>query len=72
MTKTIYADEYKKISGNLKKARQEIGLTQTEAAKKLNRPQSYVSKAENGEQRLDILELKKFAKLYNKKIEFFI
>ena len=71
MTKTIHTEEYKKIAGKLKKARQEAGFTQIEASVKLNKPQPYFSKVENGEQRIDIIELKRFAKLYNKKIDFF-
>jgi hypothetical protein len=34
--------------------------------------QSYISRVESGEYRLDILEVKKFAKLYNKNIEYFV
>jgi len=36
----------------------EAGLTQEEVAKRLGRPQSFVSKYETGERRLDILELR--------------
>ena len=62
--KTIYTKEYKTILRRLKKARKKSGLTQTEIAKKLGKPQSFISKIENGERRLDIIELKKIAKLY--------
>lgn len=72
MTKTIYTEEYKKIAEKLKKTRLEAGYTQVEVSKILNRPQSYISKVENGEQRIDILELKKIAKLYRKSINDFI
>ena len=72
MTKTIHTEEYKKISAKLKKARIDVGLTQLDVSQKLNKPQSYISKAENGEQRIDILELKMFAKLYNKDIKYFL
>ena len=40
----------------LVKARQNAGLTQVALAKKLGRPQSFVSKFETGERRLDVVE----------------
>ncbi|MDO8564671.1 MAG: helix-turn-helix transcriptional regulator [bacterium] len=58
--------------GKLRKARLEAGLRQIDVAKKLKRTQSYVSRVEVGEQRLDILELKKFADLYKKDLHYFI
>ena len=42
----------------IKAARLEAGLRQVDLADRLRRPQSYVSKYESGERRLDVLELK--------------
>jgi len=47
-------------------------LTQVEVANKLRRPQSYVSKCESGERRVDVVELMEFARLYGKGLEFFV
>ena len=72
MPKSIYTKEYRKVIEKLKKARQEAGLTQVEVAKKLNKPQSYISKIERGERRIDIIELKKLAVIYKKNLDFFV
>lgn len=72
MTKSIRTKEYAYFVERLKSAREEMGLTQVEVAKKLKRPQSYISKCEAGEQRIDVVELNKFAKLYNKELIYFI
>ncbi len=57
---------------NLIKARQESDLTQVDVAQKLKKPQSFVSKVERGERRLDVVELEMFAKLYKKKLDWFL
>jgi len=72
MGRSIRTKEYQDFALKLKNARLEAGLTQVEAAKKLRRPQSYISKSEAGEQRLDIVEIKKFAKVYDKEIDYFL
>lgn len=41
----------------LRQVRLDAGLTQSELGEKLNQTQSYVSKYESGEQRLDLLEI---------------
>jgi transcriptional regulator with XRE-family HTH domain len=38
----------------------------------LEKPQSYVSKYESGEQRGDFVELLEFARIYGKPIDFFL
>jgi len=72
MGKSIRTKEYQSFAQKLKRARVQADLTQVQVSKKLKRPQSYISKAEAGEQRLDIVELGKFAKLYKKSIDYFI
>jgi len=72
MVDTIRSKEYADFVEKLRKARLETGLRQIDVAKKLKRTQSYVSRVEIGEQRLDVMELKKFAKLYTKDINYFL
>jgi hypothetical protein len=43
-----------------------------EAASRLGRPQSYISKCEAGERRVDVIELAWFAELYAKRLSFFV
>ena len=66
MSKTIWTKKYAKFIEKLRQARLKTGLRQIEVAKKLKRPQSYISRVESGEYRLDIIEVKRFAKLYGK------
>ena len=56
----------------LRQARLDAGLTQVEVAQALDKPQSYVSKCESGERRVDIVELRAFAALYRRAIETFL
>lgn len=72
MPDTIRSSEYKEVIRKLKAARIAVGLSQEQVAKKLNKSQSYISKVEAGEQRIDVIELNSFAALYNKSINFFI
>lgn len=72
MAKTIYSKEHRVLVERLKRARKEAGLEQEEAAKLLGVSQSYISKMESGQRRIDIVQLKRFAKLYKKQIDYFI
>jgi len=72
MNKSVYSKDYKEIIERLKMARIEAGLAQQEVADKLGKPQSYISKIESGERRLDVAEIKKFAAVYKKDVSFFI
>lgn len=47
---------YESLQKALVEARQSKGLTQTEIATRLGKPQSFVSKYESGERRLDVVE----------------
>ncbi len=70
--KSIYSNEYEVVTKRLREARESLGLTQSEVSAKLQKPQSYISKIERGERRIDIVELAKVAKLYKKNVEWFL
>ena len=72
MNKSIYSKDHKFLIKQLKKARDEAKLDQKKVAKLLRKTQSYVSKIESGQRRVDIVQLKKFVRIYKKPINFFI
>jgi transcriptional regulator with XRE-family HTH domain len=59
--KSIYSAEYQQLCALLRELRREAGLTQVQVAERLKVPQSFVSKYESGERRLDVIELKHVA-----------
>jgi transcriptional regulator with XRE-family HTH domain len=54
--KTTYTRKYETLLARLKTARKQAGVTQQELAKRLGKPQSFISKYENAERRLDVVE----------------
>ena len=70
--KPIYTPEYLDMIRCLREARAAAGLTQAEVAKHFEQQQSFVSKCESGERRIDPIELAKFARLYKQPVEFFL
>jgi len=63
---------YRLFLARLREARRRAGLTQVQAAARLKKPQSYVSKCESGERRVDVVELMEFVQLYKEDLEFFV
>ena len=72
MPNAAQAPAYREFLARLRAARVRVGLTQAEVARLLAKPQSYVSKCESGERRVDVVELVAFAKAYQLPIEFFV
>jgi helix-turn-helix protein len=70
--RSLHSARYRRFLRRLKQARQDASLTQVVAAKALRRPQSFVSKCESGERRVDVIELEDFARLYRKNLSFFL
>ncbi len=69
---SIYSPEYKTFLTRLRQSRLAKHLTQVAVAKALRKPQSFVSKIEHGERRLDPLELKALAKLYRVSVDHLV
>ena len=72
LNRAAYHRRYRVFLERLRQARHDAHLTQVHVAGKLGRRQSFVSKCESGERRIDVVELQEFARLYGKSLEFFI
>jgi transcriptional regulator with XRE-family HTH domain len=60
MEKSIYSKEYQTFLRCLREARKNAGLTQSQLAERLGESQSFISKCERGERRIDVVELSRF------------
>lgn len=57
MPKSIHRNAYLAVVSFIVDARKMRNVTQIQLAKKVGKPQSYISKIETGERRIDIIEL---------------
>jgi len=69
---TLYDDKHKVLVNKIKEARIEANLNQEELAKKLDKTQSFVSKLESGQIRVDAILLSELAKILKKDISYFL
>ena len=72
MRGAIHTGKYRAFLKQLRSARLAAKLTQQQVAQRLGVPQSYVSKCESGERRVDVVELERFAQLYRKPLAYFL
>ena len=56
MPGSLGTPRYNSLMVKLVELRKQSGMTQSQLAKKLNKPQSFVAKYEGGERRLDVIE----------------
>jgi transcriptional regulator with XRE-family HTH domain len=61
MQKSIYTKQHQRLCELLTEARNAADLTQVEVARRLGKPQSFVSKYEAGERGLDVIEFQAIA-----------
>ncbi len=65
MVKSVFTDRYANLVRELVAARRSAGMTQTQVADRLRRPQSYIAKIEQGQRRLDVVEFLEIADVLN-------
>ncbi|QDT27869.1 Helix-turn-helix domain protein [Gimesia panareensis] len=58
MEKSVFTQEYSILLRLLKETRKQLKVSQVELAKRLGQSQSFVSKCERGERRMDIIQLR--------------
>ncbi len=72
MRQSIFTSQQDRLQKLLRQVRAEAGLTQMGLAKSLRQPQSFVSKYESGERRLDLIELRQICKAVGLTLSDFI
>ncbi|MAT50869.1 MAG: transcriptional regulator [Porticoccaceae bacterium] len=63
MEKSIYTSEHVVLTRLLRQCREERGYTQTELGELLGQSQSFVSKFERGDRRLDFVQLREVCRV---------
>ncbi len=67
----LHTDRYAAFLDRLRAARRHRDMTQEVVADALGKPQTYVSKCELGERRVDFVELEDFAAVYELPLDYF-
>lgn len=72
MEKSIFTTEYASLLELLREVRQAAELTQVQLAERLGQSQSFVSKVEKGERRLDVIQLRTICQALNTSLPEFV
>lgn len=64
-------NERTKLAEKLRQAREYLDLSQDEVSKAVGIPRAAISLIESGQRRVDALELKKFAAIYERPVSYF-
>lgn len=69
MEKSIFTEHQERLQELLRQVRVDAGLRQVDLARRIGQPQSFVSKYESGERRLDLLELRQICQAVDLTLE---
>ena len=72
MEKSTFTREYRVFLETLKAFRHKAELSQIQLAERLDQSQSFVSKCERGETRIDIVQLRVFCKAFGVTLPVFV
>jgi transcriptional regulator with XRE-family HTH domain len=72
MKKKVYIAQRSRLVSLLREIRIEAGLTQMGLAERIERDQTFVSKYESGQRRLDVLELREICQSIGLTLEEFV
>ncbi|QDU42881.1 helix-turn-helix protein [Symmachiella dynata] len=72
MEKSVFTREYTALLSLLRETRQAADVTQIELAEKLGQTQSFVSKVERGERRLDVIQLRTICNVLGTSLPAFV
>jgi transcriptional regulator with XRE-family HTH domain len=72
VNKATHGDQQYVLQTLLRQIRMEAGLRQSDLAERLGEPQSFVSKYESGERRLDVIELRQICQAMGIPLERFV
>ncbi|MEO8594463.1 MAG: helix-turn-helix transcriptional regulator [Candidatus Solibacter sp.] len=72
MQKSIHSAHYASFLKALRQARRRASLTQMGLAARIGETQSFVSKCERGERRIDVIELREFCAAFGISLKQFV
>jgi ribosome-binding protein aMBF1 (putative translation factor) len=72
MEKSIHSAGYAVFLKVLRETRERAGLTQVQLARKIRETQTFVSKCERGERRIDVVELRTFCRAFGVSLKQFV
>jgi ribosome-binding protein aMBF1 (putative translation factor) len=72
MEKSIHSARYSIFLKVMREARERAGLTQVQLARKIRETQTFVSKCERGERRIDVIELRAFCQAFGVDLKQFV